>query len=368
MEQLQFSSQLLENLTTAVLVLDPMLGVSYLNPAAEALLDCSQARIAGQPLGGLFAPGFNKLPGLEQQIHSGLPSTRRAIEMPLAGGKQVTVDLVITPLESAHETASNSDPIEPAFMLLEFHSLDRILQISREETQLSSHSKSRSLIRGLAHEIKNPLGGLRGAAQLLDKELQDPSLSEYTHVIIEEADRLRNLVDKLLGPNQAMVIKSVNVHEILERVCTLINAENNSAIEIIRDYDPSIPDIQADSERCIQAVLNIMRNAWQALESMEPGHQGKIRLTTRVVRQFTIGPARHSLVAKVDIQDNGPGIDPELLPTVFYPMISGRPDGTGLGLSLSQSIAHQHQGLIECQSKPGETIFSFYLPLEPIDA
>ncbi|MFK7731137.1 MAG: nitrogen regulation protein NR(II) [Pseudomonadales bacterium] len=360
----RFSAQLLESLNASIIVLDDELDVLFLNHAAESLLECSNKRAVGCPLAGLFLPGLQKFEDLADDIVCESPFTQRSIKMVLASGKEITVDLAATHLEPG---AANKRTTDRARYLLEMQGLDRILRISREETLLASQTTSRSLIRGLAHEIKNPLGGLRGAAQLLAKELSDPSLTDYTQVIIEEADRLRNLVDKMLGPNKLSERVAINVHEVLERVAKLLLAENHHRVEIIRDYDPSIPDIFADFEQLIQAVLNIMRNAKQALATLGPEHDSKITLKTRIVRQFTIGRLRHKLVVRVDIIDNGPGIDQELLHSVFYPMVSGRPDGTGLGLSISQSILHQHQGLIESVSKPGNTCFSLYIPLEPVN-
>jgi len=220
------------------------------------------------------------------------------------------------------------------------------------------------LVRGLAHEIKNPLGGIRGAAQLLARQLPEESLRDYTNVIIEEADRLRNLVDRMLGSNKLPSLAMTNIHEVLERVCSLVEAESQGCITLARDYDPSLPDVLIDREQMIQAVLNIVRNAMQAISSQNELRLGRITLRSRALRQFTIGHVRHRLVARVEIIDNGPGIPAELQDTLFYPMVSGRPDGTGLGLAITQNIISQHQGLIECESHAGHTAFSIYLPLE----
>ena len=190
--------------------------------------------------------------------------------------------------------------------------------------------------------------------------MPDPALREYTGIIIGEADRLRNLVDRMLGPNQLPIHGEVSIHEILERVCGLVEAEARFGIRIERDYDPSSPLLWGDADRLIQAVLNVVRNAAQALR--ERG-RGVITLRTRVQRQYTIGTKRHKLVARLDIVDDGPGIPPAQQERIFYPMISGRPDGTGLGLSIAQSIVAQHGGLIECASRPGETVFTLLLPL-----
>lgn len=353
-------AELLKHLTTAVLVLDDNLDVVYMNHAAEILLECSDQRATGQSLVSLLHGPLSDYEELAQDIASESPFTQRATKLVLISGKELTVDLAVTHLEREGSNMAGGRYV------LELQALDRILRISRGETQLTSQNTSRSLVRGLAHEIKNPLGGLRGAAQLLAKELDDPALEDYTTVIIEEADRLRNLVDKMLGPHQLAEMRAVNIHEVLERVATLLQAENHHAVTIERDYDPSIPDLHADFEQLIQAMLNIMRNGKQALATQGPEHNSIISLRTRIIRQFTIGRTRHKLVVRIDIVDNGPGIDAELLEAVFYPMVSGRPEGTGLGLSIAQSIAHQHQGLIECESVPGETRFSFYIPLEPV--
>ena len=220
------------------------------------------------------------------------------------------------------------------------------------------------LVRGLAHEIKNPLGGIRGAAQLLARELPNTDLQDYTDVIIQEADRLRNLVDRMLGPYRPPQLTSINIHEITERVCNLIEAETQGDLQILRDYDPSIPDLMGDREQLIQAVLNIVRNAMQALLAGPPSQHGQITLRTRTLRQFTIGQRRHRLVCRLEIFDNGPSIAPGILDSIFYPMVSGRADGTGLGLSITQNIITRHHGLIECESVPGCTVFTLFLPLD----
>src|SRR5690606_6049167 len=223
---------------------------------------------------------------------------------------------------------------------------------------------TRALVRGLAHEIKNPLGGLRGAAQLLARELPDSGLKDYTNIIIQEADRLRNLVDRMLGPHKVPDRKPLNVHEVIERVRQLLDVETHGQIEFVRDYDPSLPDLRGDKEQLIQAVLNVGRNAVEAINRASPPiKQPRILLRTRALRQFTIGTNRHRLVVRMEIIDNGPGVPPKLLETIFLPMVSGRPDGTGLGLSIAQSIINHHNGLIECTSQPGNTNFSIYTPV-----
>ncbi|NLY57930.1 MAG: PAS domain-containing sensor histidine kinase, partial [Gammaproteobacteria bacterium] len=267
-------------------------------------------------------------------------------------------DYSVTPMQA----------LERSWILLELLPRDRLLRITKEEAQLSKQEVTRVLVRGLAHEIKNPLGGIRGAAQLLARELGEPALQDYTDVIIQEADRLRNLVDRMLGPYQPPRLTPISIHEITEHVCSLVQAEAQGKLDLLRDYDPSIPDLLADREQLIQAVLNIVRNAMQALMSVDDGRRGQITLRTRTLRQFTIGPRRHRLVCRLEITDNGPGIAPGILDSIFYPMVSGRAEGTGLGLSITQNIITRHQGLIECDSTPGHTTFTLFLPLPGEDA
>jgi two-component system nitrogen regulation sensor histidine kinase GlnL len=348
------AERLIDSLTTAVLALDRTLCVRYINPAAQALLELSEARSVGSALDSV-------LPHSEtwtQPIHSALEDralhTSRSTLITLGSGRDITVDMSITPLDEG---------LTDYACLIELQPMDRVLRISREEQSLAAQETTRAMLRGLAHEIKNPLGGVRGAAQLLARELPDPALGEYTQIIIEEADRLRALVDRLLGPNRRPQLGWINVHEILEHVRNLVHAEFGSAISLSRDYDPSLPELHGDRTQLVQAVLNIARNACEAL--LESGTaEPCLTLRTRAQRQFTIGHQRHRLVCRVDIEDNGPGISETLLPSIFIPMVSGRAEGTGLGLSIAQTIVAQHEGLIECHSRRGETTFSLYLPLE----
>jgi len=249
-------------------------------------------------------------------------------------------------------------------VVFEIQELDRLLRISREEALLASQATTKNLIRGLAHEVKNPLGGIRGAAQLLDRELQTEDLKEYTHIIMAEADRLRNLVDRMLGPRQPVDLKPTNLHEVLERIILIINAETEGKVLLKRNYDPSIPEVPGDIELLIQAVLNIVRNAVQALMGQPENKYPQIKLSTCIRRQFTIGRKHYPLICNISIEDNGPGIPQKIIDDIFYPMISGRAEGTGLGLAISQQLITQHNGLIECSSEPDQTIFSIYIPLE----
>lgn len=354
LERLHYS--MLDNLSTAILLLDEGLNVNYVNSSAEMLLELSGPRVLGMSANKFFSENGKPLGGMINALETGNPYTKRQASLTLPSGTNITVDYTVTPITEQNATS----------LLLEFQPLDRLLKISREATLLSSQETSRQLIRGLAHEIKNPLGGLRGAAQLLARELPDESLKDYTDIIIAESDRLRNLVDRLLGSNKVIEHEDLNVHEVLEHVVGLVDAETGGSISFVRDYDPSIPNLSGDKGQLIQAVLNIIRNAMQSLTESDTGSP-VIILRSRILRQFTIGEVRHRHVCAIEIVDNGPGIDPELIPTIFFPMVSGRAEGTGLGLSISQSVLNQHQGLIECSSKPGETRFILYLPIGPIN-
>lgn len=347
--------RILDNLKTAIILVEPNLTVSYINPAAEVLLAVSGHRMQGSSVTRLFFEQENTMVNLLDAINNFNAYTKREAQLSLQSGQQITVDFAVTPV---YENSGRKS------LIIELQPLDRLLRISREEGLLSSHEHSRVLVRGLAHEIKNPLGGLRGAAQLLARELPDDKLKDYTNVIIAEADRLRNLVDNMLGPNQTLRMESTNIHEVLERVRYLVEAESTGSIRIIRDYDPSIPELMGDREQLIQATLNIVRNAVQALQQSSIDDKPCITLRTRALRQFTIGAHRYKLVCRVDIVDNGPGIPESVRDAIFLPMVSGRPEGTGLGLSISQSIINRHRGLIECTSEPGNTVFTLNIPLE----
>lgn len=351
----ELSKMLLDNLTTAVLLLDEGLRILYINPAAEHLFATSSSHLLHSPIKNLFYEEKGDKDELERSLKNQHPFTRRETTLILANCAQsAIVDYTVTPLSTPGEK----------HLLMEIRPLDRLLKISREDNIVSAHQATRALIRGVAHEVKNPLGGIRGAAQLLERELENKDLHDYTDVIIGEADRLRNLVDKMLGPRKLPSIEEANVHQLLERVRSIILAESGDSVDIIRDYDPSLPELWADGDQLIQAFLNIVRNARQSLTENPSQQNAQITLRTRALRQFTIGNKRHRLTCVVEIEDNGPGISPKLQETLFFPMVSGRANGTGLGLSIAQSILHQHHGLIECESHPGKTIFRLLLPLE----
>jgi len=342
--------QLIENLTSAILVLDRSRQVVFANPSAEVLFEASQKRLQGISAEMFFSKDREELELLHIVAKTGHRFSKREANMLTLTGQPIITDYSVSPLANG-------------FLLLEASPRDRVLRIEREEELLTRHASASGLIRGLAHEIKNPLGGIRGAAQLLERELPEEELKEFTRIIIDEADRLRNLVDRMMGPYRKPKISEVNIHAVLEHVRSLLDVEAQGSVQLIRDYDPSLPEFDGDYEQLIQAVLNIGSNAYQAL-SMAQTENPCITLRTRALRRITLGTEQHRLVCSVEIIDNGPGIPAELIDTVFFPMVTGRAEGTGLGLSIAQSIVNQHAGLIECRSVPGRTCFQILIPLE----
>ncbi|MCW8825006.1 MAG: nitrogen regulation protein NR(II), partial [Gammaproteobacteria bacterium] len=339
----------------AVLLVDQDLRLKYLNNAAEILLEISAQRILNSGMRELFRD--ERLAGIiESAFASGSPILRRSVTLELIHGRTVKVDLTASPV---------TDTAQPTEVVLEMTQIDRQLRIEREEGLLAQGHATRALVRGLAHEIKNPLGGLRGAAQLLERELHNEELKEYTQIIISEADRLQGLMDQMLGPNRLPTPKMINIHEALERVRQVVNADFGGKVSIVRDYDPSIPDTWIDLDQLIQSLMNLIRNAAQAVTEMERDDhtQGEIILKTRTVSHFTISSKVHKLVAKIDIIDNGPGIDESMSESLFLPMITGRIEGTGLGLPIAQSLINLNGGLVEWQSRPGKTQFTVLLPI-----
>jgi two-component system nitrogen regulation sensor histidine kinase GlnL len=341
--------QIFDNLATTVATFDEALRLCSVNPAGEALFEVSAKKVVGQKLSELLPHSRQVVKTLKQTLASGHPFTARGVRLSLSNGKSITVDCTVTALSNANGK----------LILVELSQVDRLLRLARDENTLGRHAANRAVIRGLAHEIKNPLGGLRGAAQLLERELSDRSLKEYTRIVIHEADRLRNLVDRIIGPNKPLQLGQINIHEVLERIRSLIAAEFSEGISIKREYDPSLPELRGDHDQLIQAFLNIARNSAQILNE-----NGIVILRTRAERTFTIGNKSHRLLLRVDIEDNGPGIPEELQEHIFYPMVTGRADGTGLGLSIAAEIINKHGGLIECHSRPRQTVFTIYLPLE----
>lgn len=365
---------ILDSLTTAVAVVTPDGYVCQLNSAAESLLGISsnQAR-------------ERHLPSLQPE----LAPLGSLISRAASSGQSYGHEFDLRPVYQQGEVMQITGRATPMrgergiFVVLELIDATQWRNIDREKALINQHDASRRVIYQLAHEIRNPLGGLRGAAQLLERQLATEELREYTRVIIGEADRLATLTDNLLGPARSLRRESVNIHEILERVRTLLESEAPDGITIVRDYDPSLPSIPVDRDQMLQAVLNIARNAVQAAGPQsgpevgqgsgrglaqtpgeEPGRVGRIVLRTRALTNWIIGNQRHKVIANIEIEDDGPGVAPELGDSIFYPLVSGRASGTGLGLPLAQEILSRHGGLIEYRSRPGQTIFMLRLPME----
>lgn len=338
-----------ELLSTAVLIVArPGLAIRYVNAAAEELLGVSRRRILGLPLSAVIALDADWTERLATAGEQGEGFTGREIAVGI-GTTRKFVDIVANP--------ARQDDAEEV-LVIELTAIDRHRRIAREEALRAQERSNRLLLRGLAHEIRNPLAGLRGAAQLLEREIDAAHLREHTRVIVHEADRLRALVERMMGPAQPLQRCDLNIHEVTERVAALLQAEAGSGVTITTQYDPSIPPLAADQDRLIQAVLNLGRNALQAI-----GDRGRVTLATRTLRQFTIGSVRHRLVAAVEVIDTGPGIADEAVESLFQPMVSGRADGSGLGLTIAQTLISQHGGLVECESQPGHTVFRVVLPL-----
>ncbi len=338
----------LELLSTATILLDESLSVRYANPAAETLFAFSTKTAEHVSIGQLMHGNEAFMETLRAAMANATGFNEHELTVNV-GNHQPPLQLscVITPLA-----------MEDIALLLEFRQLNQQLKIAREERILEQQEMNRQLIRNLAHEIRNPLGGIRGAAQLLQHELPRPELREYTQVIVQEADRLQMLMDSLLTPHRLPQLADINIHEVLERVRSVITAEFPKGISIVRDYDTSLPDLTGDREQLIQALLNIVRNAAQAMQG-----NGVITLRTRIARQVTLARKRYRHALLIEIIDNGPGVPDNLRDTIFNPLVSGREGGSGLGLSLAQTFINQHHGMIEFDSMPGRTCFTLLLPV-----
>lgn len=343
--------EFLENLTTGVIVLGAGLEVRYANPAAEQLLGVSRHQLAGRALLDVV-PGLGVLRTLLERVRdSGQGFSRR--EVLVAPSPDRETGLALDCALSGSEGTGGDRTI-----LLEMADASRRLRIDREKALLAQLEASRSMVRQLAHELRNPLGGIRGAAQLLERQLDLPAQKDYTTLIIREADRLVGLTAALLGPARAPATALLNVHELLEHVRQLIIAEGGPHIQVERDYDPSLPATLLDRDLVIQAMLNLARNALNALDG-----RGRIVFRTRVVTNDTAGHRRCRLLACVEIEDDGPGVPEELRETLFYPLVTGRPGGSGLGLAVAQELVSRHDGLVEYSSRPGRTVFRMLFPI-----
>ncbi|HEY4368414.1 MAG TPA: nitrogen regulation protein NR(II) [Steroidobacteraceae bacterium] len=351
-------ARILDSLSTSVLIVDATHALLYLNVAAETLFGVSRNQVRGRPLAELLDDAGALGAVIDRALETWRPFSRRELAIrPANAENELIVDCDVAPYEESGF---------PTAVLVEISDGTQHQRITRETALLTQIGGSRAMIRQLAHEIKNPLGGLRGAAQLLARQLADASMREYTSIIISEADRLVALVDALLGPGHAPRKEAVNIHELLQHVGHLMEADTGSSIAIERDYDPSLPPLRLDRNLIIQVLLNLGRNAAQAVaQNSTPG--GRIILRTRALTNVNIGATRHRLVASVQFEDNGPGVPGNLRDTLFYPLVTGRADGTGLGLAVAQDLVFRHDGLIEFESRPGQTIFTILLPFHATD-
>jgi two-component system, NtrC family, nitrogen regulation sensor histidine kinase GlnL len=353
----------LDSLATMVMVVSYAGNICYVNAAVEDRLQMAARNV----MGAAVAPFFEDPPTLLKAL--------RDVQERRVDTKRFDALFVLHILHLKRDDTPGSGSIPVHVFVSRMEGRDELLielveyeqqaRQEREERMLGQTQASKELVRNLAHEIKNPLGGIRGAAQLLQMDLQDnKQLAEFTTVIINEADRLQSLVDRLLAPHRKpQIVQDVNIHEVLERVRSLITAEFPKGLKIVRDYDLSLPELRGDKEQLIQAILNIAHNAAQALEERRLSGDAQIKLITRVARGHTFAGERHRLALDLHIIDNGPGIPPDIRERIFFPLVSGREGGSGLGLTLAQTFIHQHNGVIECESTPGFTQFRMLIPL-----
>jgi len=347
-----YSAEAFDLLSTTVLLLNSAGEVVEANAAAEVMFGRSRRNLLGQPAAFLFERDSALAHSFEQACAGEVADCRQFAR--LRRGAE-TVEVAVTSVALAQ-------PLWSA--LIEIKDVEQRVLVDRSSRLVDEIDTQHELLRNLAHEVKNPLGGLRGAAQLLESELPDPALREYTSVIISEADRLQALVDRLAAPQRMPVQwQAVNIHEVCERVCALVRAEFRD-VALLRDYDASMPEFRADPARVMQALLNIVRNAAQIMTGFHPTKSPHITIKTRIARQVLLRHKQHRLAAVVTVTDNGPGVPESLKDRIFHPLVTGRDGGTGLGLSLAQDFIQQHGGVIEFESKPGHTEFRLQLPME----
>lgn len=342
------TEHLINQLLAAVLVINRDLSIAWSNPATEELLGLSSRQLKGMHLSDVLIDADFSAKAIAYSLTSENPFHQRDARVTLLNQEEITVDITVSSLDMEGEKK----------LLVELRQTDREHRIGLEASEYSQHLAASALVRGLGHEIKNPLGGLRGAAQLLSMELGESPLLEYTGVIIKEADRLSTLVDRMMAPYKQGKRQMINIHQLIETVLNLLRLEVGDGLNIERDYDPSLPELLACGDQIQQAMLNLMQNAVQAMSN-----EGTLTIKTRIVRQMLLGDKLCRLVLRVDISDDGPGVPEELRDKIFMPLVSGRAGGTGLGLGIAQSLIQQHTGLIEYQDKSERTTFSIYLPV-----
>jgi two-component system, NtrC family, nitrogen regulation sensor histidine kinase GlnL len=344
---------IIEHLATAVLLFDRDLHLISINSAGEGLLSVSSKRISGMTPRQIWPKSSFFYEAIQRALFSESTCVERGVDLHLNNDQKIKVDCMITPI------IENNVAEE---ILVELVDADAFVRVMYEANQQTIQEAAKESVQGMAHEIKNPLGGIRGAAQLLERELDNKELHEYTQIIINESDRLRNFVDRMLTTSNQPAKSDMNIHEVLEYVISVVCAENSRPLNFNKDYDPSIPEVNADREQIIQAVLNLIYNAVQAIDD-----EGIITLRTRIQRQVTIQHRLNRHIIKLEIIDDGPGVPPEIEAGAFYPMITGRAEGTGLGLSIAQQLIQAHGGLINYERQGSNTCFSILLPMEQCD-
>ena len=343
---------ILDAIKVAIVVVDAKFAIQYMNNTAEDFCGGSLEHFRGQKIGSLFEGQEVTEEALQQCFDAYETYTLRQVQLKVSATNQQTVANVAV------------SPIPGQQLVFEIEPFDRILFMNKEDQMRNAQLASRQLVRGMAHEIKNPLGSIRGAAQLLRKELSTSEQTDYTDLIIGEVDRLKTLVDRLLGPNHTPCFEAVNIHEVIENVLRIVASKADVAWEVVRDYDPSMPGVLGDFDQLTQAMLNIIQNAHEATQNEESPH---LVVHTGIEHQFTIGRTRHAMVARIEIEDNGIGIPPDIQDQIFFPLVTGKSTGTGLGLAITHTIIGMHNGLIVCNSVPRRTKFVMYLPLASED-
>lgn len=343
------NEDLLENLKTSVILIDSDLVIRRVNISTETLFEQSRRYLVGMPLAKLIT-SKKVVHYIREVLANNAQFTLRELSIALSE-REVLVDMTL----SQHSAVKSSERL----VLIEMHSINRIARFMKEYNQLERQQSFRLMMRGLAHEIKNPLGGIRGAAQILHRETENRSHQELCDILIKETDRLARLVDRVMGSRQQLKLEKINIHAVLEHVADLVRATNDDPIKIERHYDPTLPEILADKEQLIQAVLNIVVNAVEIRTDSQPI---KIGFITKFERYVTVNHKKHKSAIKIVIWDSGPGVDEELREILFDPLISGRPEGSGLGLSITQEIIRRHEGAVQLEECEPHTCFAIYLP------
>lgn len=344
------ADDLLENLQSAIIFIDHQKVIKTVNIAAETLLCQSRRYLIGQPF-----EQFVSVPAVNRTIDECLSTMAQFTLREVAIASSTAEVLVDMTLSCVNPHLDN----EQASVLIEINSINRISRFMKEKNQMERQQSFRLMMRGLAHEIKNPLGGIRGAAQLLDREINDPAHQELTDILIKEADRLTRLVDRVMGSREQLKPVPLNIHEVLEHVVHLLAVKSSETVRVERFYDPALPEITADKEQLIQAVLNIVGNAIEAQQGCDKTIVG---LVTQFERYVTINQQMYRQVLNIKIWDKGPGVSDDMKDILFDPLITGRPEGSGLGLSITQEIIQRHKGIVQLEEFDGKTCFSIYLP------